>query len=81
MTVVAGRSHDQRSHDVCDGDCDMLVAIVVVDGVFSSELTLLHDTFSVADVLRAKHAGIEDLSSPVSSRSSGPPLGWRSRPG
>jgi transcriptional regulator GlxA family with amidase domain len=33
----------------------MLFAIVVVDGVFSSGFTLLHDTLSVAEALRVRH--------------------------
>src|SRR5512132_4382536 len=33
----------------------MLVAIVVADGLFSSGSTSLHDTLSVAEVLRVKH--------------------------
>jgi transcriptional regulator GlxA family with amidase domain len=33
----------------------MLFAIAVVDGVFSSGFTLLHDTLSVAEVLRTRH--------------------------
>jgi transcriptional regulator GlxA family with amidase domain len=33
----------------------MLFAIVVVDGIFSSGFTLLHDTLSVAELLRSQH--------------------------
>ena len=33
----------------------MLFGIVVADGVLSSGFTLLHDTLSVAEVLRVKH--------------------------
>jgi transcriptional regulator GlxA family with amidase domain len=41
--------------DAFDTDCDMLFAIVVVDGIFSSGFTLLHDTLSVAELLRSQH--------------------------
>lgn len=54
-TVRRPAPQDQRTRDASDIDCDMLVTIIVADGVFASGFTLLHDTLGVAEVVRRSY--------------------------
>ena len=61
MTVRPVASPDHRSRDAFGMYRDMRFAIVVVDGIFSSGFTLLHDTLCVAEMMRADEPGIAEI--------------------